>query len=118
MVAESEGFEPPIPLRVLLISNQVPSAAPPALHLSGGPAPPAPRTPAVRRRGPTRPVVGPLRLLAASQPDPRDPSSDRFVSSRPRSRTHETRRRTASSPLGLAAGPTRPVVGPLRLLSA
>src|SRR6266850_1219745 len=31
-VAESEGFEPPIPLRVLLISNQVPSAARPALQ--------------------------------------------------------------------------------------
>src|SRR5881394_1222347 len=30
-MAESEGFEPPIPLRVLLISNQVPSAARPAL---------------------------------------------------------------------------------------
>src|SRR3982751_4563148 len=30
-LAESEGFEPPIPLRVLLISNQVPSAARPAL---------------------------------------------------------------------------------------
>src|SRR3954466_11520343 len=80
MVAESEGFEPPIPLRVLLISNQVPSAARPALHLIRGPATPAPRTPAVRRRGPTRPVVGPLRLLAASQPDPRDPSSDRLFS--------------------------------------
>src|SRR5256885_2610751 len=32
IVAESEGFEPPIPLRVLLISNQVPSAARPALR--------------------------------------------------------------------------------------
>ncbi len=31
-LAESEGFEPPIPLRVLLISNQVPSAARPALQ--------------------------------------------------------------------------------------
>src|SRR5262249_40963542 len=34
-VAESEGFEPPIPLRVLLISNQVPSAARPALRKRG-----------------------------------------------------------------------------------
>src|SRR5437879_7537011 len=33
IVAESEGFEPPIPLRVLLISNQVPSAARPALRI-------------------------------------------------------------------------------------
>src|SRR6266849_4913650 len=33
-LAESEGFEPPIPLRVLLISNQVPSAARPALPIS------------------------------------------------------------------------------------
>src|SRR5260370_33147176 len=33
-LAESEGFEPPIPLRVLLISNQVPSAARPALRNS------------------------------------------------------------------------------------
>src|SRR5207302_4682230 len=32
-LAESEGFEPPIPLRVLLISNQVPSAARPALRI-------------------------------------------------------------------------------------
>src|SRR5467141_2594675 len=32
LLAESEGFEPPIPLRVLLISNQVPSAARPALQ--------------------------------------------------------------------------------------
>src|SRR5919201_182634 len=31
-MAESEGFEPPIPLRVPLISNQVPSAARPALR--------------------------------------------------------------------------------------
>src|SRR5205814_9341764 len=36
MLAESEGFEPPIPLRVLLISNQVPSAARPALRIGRG----------------------------------------------------------------------------------
>src|SRR2546421_7591454 len=41
IVAESEGFEPPIPLRVLLITNQVPSAARPALRSdSGRDAPP------------------------------------------------------------------------------
>src|SRR5467141_4133503 len=34
LLADSEGFEPPIPLRVLLISNQVPSAARPALPIS------------------------------------------------------------------------------------
>src|SRR5207237_5611322 len=32
-------------------------------RLIGGPAPPAARTPTVRRRGPTRPVVGPLHAL-------------------------------------------------------
>src|SRR5713101_7852040 len=36
LLAESEGFEPPIPLRVLLISNQVPSAARPALRSPRG----------------------------------------------------------------------------------
>src|SRR5712671_5500373 len=50
----------PRTLSRLLISNQVPSAARPALHLIGGPATPAPRTPAGLRRG------------------PRDPSSARF----------------------------------------
>src|SRR5260370_31216552 len=34
VLAESEGFEPPIPFRVLLISSQVPSAARPALQNS------------------------------------------------------------------------------------
>src|SRR5258706_4090483 len=41
LLAESEGFEPPIPLRVLLISNQVPSAARPALRSDRG-LPPRP----------------------------------------------------------------------------
>src|SRR5256885_3135067 len=53
-----------------------------ALLLIGGPAPPAPRTPAVRRRGPTRPVVGPLPAVVrcARPPHPRGPPPE----------THET----------------------------
>src|SRR5216683_1664661 len=56
LLAESEGFEPPIPLRVLLISNQVPSAARPPLR--SFPAPEAEeraeQLPAFRRQHPAR----------------------------------------------------------------
>src|SRR5438105_13742126 len=62
LLAESEGFEPPIPLRVLLISNQVPSAARPALRSDRG-VPPRPAGKAVR--GPT-PAPAALATAAAT----------------------------------------------------
>src|SRR5207237_3703360 len=36
-------------------------------HMIGGPAPPAPRAPAGRRREPTRPVVGPFPCLIGAE---------------------------------------------------
>src|SRR4051812_22461245 len=87
-MAESEGFEPPIPLRVLLISNQVPSAARPALHLIGGPATPAPRTPAGLRRGPRDPA--PARFVFGTPLCIRAQRTSRCIGGEGGIRTHDT----------------------------
>src|SRR5712664_3440248 len=64
LLAESEGFEPPIPLRVLLISNQVPSAARPALRSHRG----VPPRPAGKAVGDPTPAPAPLGAAAATWP--------------------------------------------------